>query len=540
MKHKYWILSSLCLLMATACQQQTQTQALSTLEKSVAENPNVIVILADDLGYGDLGVYGATGVKTPNIDKLANNGRMFLDAHSVSAVCSPSRYALLTGEYPYKAKIKTQQHQGAWGPISPESKLIIEPETATLADIFKQKGYATAAIGKWHLGFKSHKNDWKMPLSPGPRDLGFDYYYGIPLVNSGPPYVHVENEMVVGHDPKDPLIYLGRPGSPLYDKYEPTQTRTFAKEASVKVPNRFAGGKKAHALFDDEQLGIEYTQKALQWIEQNKEQPFFLYFATTQIHHPFTPAPRFKGTSEIGLYGDFIHELDWMVGQVVDYLEQNNLAENTLIVFASDNGGMLNLGARNAVKAGHKINGDLLGFKFGAWEGGHRVPMITYWPNTIKPGQTSNQLVSLMDLFASFSVLTGQPEILSADSDSINILPALLGSSEEPVRDSLLIAPRKPKNLAVRDGRWVFIDAQGSGGFGGSKPHHHAWGGPAAVNFVGGDNSDMTNGKFTKNAANGQLYDLVNDPYQKQNLYHAHPEIVDKMKAKLNALYQAN
>lgn len=534
MNINYWLASVFCLMATTACQQQTAQQSKVPNEAT----PNVIVILADDLGYGDLGVYGATKVKTPNIDKLAKQGRMFTDAHSVSAVCSPSRYALLTGEYPYKANIKTHKDQGAWGPISPVSKMIIEPDQLTLADVFKQKGYKTAAIGKWHLGFKGQQNDWKMPLSPGPRDLGFDYYYGIPLVNSGPPYVHVENEMVVGHDPKDPLIYLGNPGSPLYEQYTPTATRTFPKEASIKVPNRFAGGKKAHALFDDEQLGTQYTHRALEWIENNKQQPFFLYFATTQIHHPFTPAPRFKGTSEIGLYGDFIHELDWMVGEIVDYLEKNNLAENTLIVFASDNGGMLNLGARNAVRAGHKVNGELLGFKFGAWEGGHRIPLITYWPNTIKPGQTSDQLISLMDLFASFANLTGQQKSLPADIDSINVLPALLGTTNEAVRDELLIAPRRPKNLAVRDGQWVYIAAQGSGGFGGSKPHHHAWGGPAAVNFVGGKNSDMKNGKLLKQAPKAQLYDLRNDPYQKHNLYHQKPEIVAKMQAKLSELYR--
>ncbi|WP_017446232.1 sulfatase-like hydrolase/transferase [Gayadomonas joobiniege] len=538
MKKTYLALSAVCVLFTSACQQNNSNSESAQKTITSTEPPNVIVILADDLGYGDLGVYGATKVKTPNIDKLAQQGRMFTDAHSVSAVCSPSRYAFLTGEYPYKAHIKTQNHNGAWGPISPVSKMIIKPEQQTLADVFKQKGYKTAAIGKWHLGFKSEKNDWSMPLTPGPRDLGFDYYYGIPLVNSGPPYVHVENEMVVGHDPDDPLIYLGHPGSPLYDKYKPTETRTFPPEASNKVANRFAGGKKAHALFDDEQLGVQYTHKALQWIESNKHQPFFLYFATTQIHHPFTPAPRFKGTSEIGLYGDFIHELDWMVGEIVEYLEKNNLADNTLIVFASDNGGMLNLGARNAYQAGHKINGDLLGFKFGAWEGGHRIPMITYWPNKIKPGQVSNQLVSLMDMYSSFAHLTGQTELIPSDSDSINALPALLGTSDEPVREELLIAPRQPKNLAVRDGKWVYIPAQGSGGFSGSKPHHHAWGGPAAVNFIGGKNSDMANGKLLPDAPAEQLYDLVKDPYQTTNIAGKHPEIVAQMKQKLNELYQ--
>ena len=292
--------------------------------------PNVVLIFADDLGYGDVGCYGATKVQTPNIDRLAREGRRFSDAHSASAVCTPSRYALLTGEYP----IRAMGGKGVWGPLSTTSGLIIDSETQTIGKVFKNKGYATACLGKWHLGFKQGENDWQVPLRPGPQDVGFDYYFGIPLVNSGSPYVYVEDDTLVGYDPADPLVYGGKPVSP---------TPTFPEEASRKSPNRFGGALKAHQIYDDEKTGTLLTEKAVKWITENKDKPFFLYFPTPNIHHPFTPAPRFKGTSQCGLYGDFIHELDWMVGEILKCLDDNGLSDNTLVIFTSDNGGMLNL-----------------------------------------------------------------------------------------------------------------------------------------------------------------------------------------------------
>ena len=484
--------------------------------------PNVILIYADDLGYGDLGCQGATKVQTPNIDKLAAQGRRFTDAHTASAVCTPSRYALLTGEYPIKID--------CWGPLPTLEKLLIDTTALTVGKVFQNKGYRTACLGKWHLGFGIDKNDWQVPLGPGPNEVGFDYYWGIPFVNSGSPFVYVENNKVVGHDPDDPLVYLG-------GKYEgelqPSPTPTFPKEASRKSPNRFAGALKAHEFYDDEKTGAYLTEKATDWISKNKENPLFLYFATTNIHHPFTPAPRFKGTSQAGLYGDYIHELDWMVGEIVKSLEENELTENTLIIFTSDNGGMLNLGGRIAVEKGHKINGDLLGFKFGVWEGGHRVPFIVKWPGKVPENTVSDQLISTVDMLATFTALTGQEESLSlSDKNSINVLPAFMGE-EVSLREELLLAPRRPENLSLRQGKWMYIPAQGSGGFGGSKPEHHAWGGFPAVAFVGGKNSDMENGKLKEDAQLAQLYDLETDPNQTQNVYAENPEVVAKMDARL-------
>jgi len=469
--------------------------ALTTAEENASTDlvtekkpPNVIFIFADDVGYGDVGCYGATKVATPNIDKLAAEGRKFSDAHSASAVCTPSRYGLLTGEYPMRA----YNGKGSWGPLNTQSKLIISKDTPTLGKVFQKSGYVTSCFGKWHLGFgDKDKNDWKMPLKSGPNDVGFDYYWGLPLVNSGSPYVLVENDMIVGYEADDPLVFGKKPASP---------TDTFPEEASVKSANKYGGALKAHSLYKDEQMAAMMVEKSIKWLDENKEKPFFMYFATTHIHHPFTPGPEFKGSSQAGLYGDYIQELDWMVGELDNFLEKNNLSDNTLIIFTSDNGGMMNLGGRNAVKAGHKINGDLLGFKFGAWEGGHRVPFIAKWPGMIEKGTESHQLISMVDMLATFSELTGQ-ETSMKGKDSINVLPALIGNPTEPLRTELLTPGKSKKHVAYRSGKWLYMDGQGSGGFTGSKEGQHAWGGPGAVSFYGGVNSDIEDGKIKKEAS---------------------------------------
>ena len=276
--------------------------------------PNVVFILADDLGFGDLGCYGATKVKTPNIDAIAKAGRKFTDAHSASAVCTPSRYAFITGRYPFRG----DNGKGFWGPLPVTSGLIVDTEDFTVADVFKNKGYATAALGKWHLGFKKGTNDWKVPLTPGPLDLGFDYYFGLPVVNSGPPYVYVENDQIVGDDPNDPLVYVGRGKKPS----ETTALTPIPPEASQRSANMFTGAVAAHKQYNDYTVGEVLAGKAVDWIDSNQEKPFFMYLATTHIHHPFTPGKKFQGSSDAELYGDFIQELDWMVGQVTECLEK--------------------------------------------------------------------------------------------------------------------------------------------------------------------------------------------------------------------------
>lgn len=482
----------------------------------------MVLIFADDLGYGDVGCYGATKLKTPNIDRLATEGRRFTDAHSASAVCTPSRYGLLTGEYPFRAN----GGKGLWGPAPITSPLLIPTETQTIADVFKAAGYDTAVIGKWHLGFGKEINKWQQPLRPGPQDLGFDYYFGMPVVNSAPPYVYVENDRVVGADPNDPLTYVGR-GSKNTSPITP-----IPPQAAQRSPNQFSGAIEAHKHFNDFEVGTKLTEKSVEWIKGREGKPFFLYLATTAVHHPFTPAQQFQGTSEAGWYGDFVHELDWMVGEVMKSLEDAGVTDETLVIFTSDNGGMFNLGGRTAAKLGHKINGDLLGSKFGIWEGGHRVPFIVRWPGKIEAGTESDQMLISVDLLATIAAVTGQE--LDNAKDSINMLPAMVDNPEEPLRKEMFVTPNKPTHMAYRKGKWMYIPAKSDGGFRGSKPSQHAWGGAAVTALVNTPNSDIENGKLKKEAPLAQLYDLETDRNQTRNLFSEHPEVVQQMAEVLN------
>jgi arylsulfatase A-like enzyme len=476
-----------------------------------AQPPNVVLILADDLGYGDTGCYGATKVRTPNIDRLASEGRRFTDAHSASAVCTPSRYALLTGEYPFRKDI--------WGPAPFRSPLLIDPAKTTMASLLRRQGYASACFGKWHLGFGAQpKPDWNADLKPGPLELGFDHFFGIPVVNSSPPHVWVEDHRVVGLDPKDPIVYGG---------VEATQA------FPAKNTDGLSGGKAAHALYKDEELGTTLTAKATAWMRGQTNKPFFLYFATPHIHHLFTPGARFKGSSQAGLYGDFIQEFDWMVGEILRTLDELKLRENTLVILTSDNGGMLNVGGQDAWRAGHRLNGNLLGFKFDAWEGGHRVPYIARWPGKIEAGTTSNQLICHVDLLATVAALTGGTLRAGDAPDSFNVLPALTGSPDKPIRDHVVLAPNKKQNLAMRQGRWMYIGAQGGGGFTGTKPGDHLLGGPAALTFAGEVNSDVADGRLKPDAPTAQLYDLTSDPWQTRNVIREHPEVAARLKVLL-------
>lgn len=473
--------------------------------------PNVVIINADDLGYGDLGSYGATKVKTPKIDALARQGRLFTDAHSASAVCTPSRYGLLTGRYPLRKNL--------WGPTGFRTPLLIDTDHITLPRVMKDAGYATAIIGKWHLGFGEEQPDWNGDLNPGPLELGFDYYYGIPQVNSGPPFVYVENHRVVGLDASDPFV----------EGIKPITQEWPAKRISKSI----GGAKVAHALYKDEEIGTTFKNKAVKWIKENKDKPFFLYLATTNIHHPFTPAPEFKGTSEAGRYGDFIAELDWIVGEVLETLEQTGVAENTLVIFTSDNGGMLNMGGQDAWRAGHHMNGELLGFKFGAWEGGHRVPFIARWPGKIPANSRSDQLISQTDLLATLAAIVNQPIDQAEEIDSLNQLETLIGEPEKPIREHLVISPNKPSHLLVRKDKWVYIPAQDEGGFTGALGDN-SFGGAAAFTFTGQVNSDIVNGEIRPDAPPAQLYDLETDPYQTTNVYSEHPQVVKELDDLLN------
>jgi arylsulfatase A len=487
---------------------------LPSLLMGAAPKPNIVLIFADDLGYGDLGCYGASKVKTPHIDKLATEGRKFTDAHSASAVCSPSRYGLMTGRYPIRKNF--------WGPTPHTQELTIETDRATLASVLKSADYATAVIGKWHLGFGKGKTDWNKPLKPGPLELGFDYYFGMPTVNSGPPFVYVENHGVVDYDPNDPFVY-GK--------------KSLTQKWPAKGGGNIGGADKAHLRYRDEYVGTTFAEKAVGWMKEHhaadKKKPFFLYLATTNIHHPFTPHPRFKGTSECGRYGDFVHELDWIVGEVTKTLDELGVADNTLIVFTSDNGGMLNEGGQDAWRAGHRLNGKLLGAKFGAWEGGHRVPLIVRWPGKVPAGTESHALVSQIDLITTFAEAAGTSLPKNAVVDGVSQLKEFKGTAKQPAREELVISPNSPRHLTLRKGKWVYIPDQDEGGFQGKSIGNHTLGGAAATKLTGWNNSDIYEGKIREDAPPAQLYNLQDDPYQTKNVWEEHPEVVAELSSRL-------
>ncbi len=485
---------------------------ISCATENKAGLPNIVLINADDLGYGDLSCYGATLVHTPNIDRLASEGVSFTDAHAASAVCSPSRYGLITGTYPLR--------RNYWGAIDGLNQgLTIDTNQVTIASVLKDAGYSTACVGKWHLGIGVDKPDYNKPLKPGPLELGFDYAYYIPMVNSGPPFVYVENHWVDGYDPTDPFV-LG----------EKSVTQKWPAKGGY---NAIGGAEKAHLLYEDEKVGTHLKEKAIAWMRKmdanNEDKPFFLYLATTNIHHPFTPAPQFKGTSECGRYGDFIHELDWIVGEVVTALEEMGEAENTLVIFTSDNGGMFNNGGQDAWKAGHKQNGELLGFKFGAWEGGHRVPFIAKWPGKIAENSTSNHLFSQIDLLATFASLVNKPLTKEECPDGINQLSELMGETTAPLRELLMITPNCPSHLVVRKGEWVYIPAQDAGGFQSTEIGSHSFGGAATTKLTKQVNSEIVDGKIKPDAQPAQLYNVKEDLYQTVNVYAQYPEIVKEL-----------
>lgn len=460
--------------------------------------PNIVYILADDLGYGDIGCYGATKIKTPNMDRLAQEGRRFTDAHACSAVCSPSRYGLLTGEYPFRIN--------CYRPLMWRDGLIINRNRLTVASMLRQHGYATACVGKWHLGFGDREPDWNGTLKPGPLEVGFDYYFGLPTVSSHPPFVYVEDHRVVGLDPKDPIVLRGQ-----------AATDPFPEKFNRGV----SGGKAAHALYHDREAAATWTKKSTDWIRQQKDRPFFLYLATTAIHHPFTPAPRFQGTSGAGRYGDYVQELDWTVGEVLKTLDELRLRDNTLVIMTSDNGGMLNEGGKAAWTLGHRLNGDLLGFKFGAWEGGHCIPFIARWPGHVKAGSISNQLICNVDMLATFAAIVNHPLMSGDGPDSFNVLPTLVGDPVMAVRDHVILTPNRPANLAMRWNNWIYIGAQGSGGFGN---------GLAELAFTHEVNSDVTpEGKIRPDAPKVQLYDLASDPMEKTNVTRQNPKITRQL-----------
>lgn len=457
--------------------------------------PSVIVILADDVGYGDLGSYGATKTKTPNLDKLASQGIRFTDAHSPSTVCTPTRYAMLTGQYAFR------NPKGA-GILSGAAPLSIPTDTATLPKVMQSAGYTTGVVGKWHLGLGAEQpTNYNGLIQPGPKEVGFDYSFIMPATGDRVPCVYVENGRVVGYDPKDPIqvSYGKKVGdeptgreNPELLKLKPLVGHADTIVNGVSRIGFMSGGKKAR--WNDETMADIYTKKALSFIGKNRKKPFFLYLATHDIHAPQLPNKRFEGTADSGLRGFALAELDWTVGEVMKTLDKAKLTENTILIFTSDNGGVDNDGYGDPRENlnGHRVNGELRGFKYELYEGGHRVPFILRWPGHAKAGSMSHELISHVDLLASLRGMVDAPTAVDPHTDSQDLAGALLGGGQG--RSSLVLHLGGAKSpLAYRKGKWALV------------PSKAAW----------------------------ELYDLSVDLGQKRNVASENPELVAQLVAEL-------
>ncbi len=446
--------------------------------------PNIIVILADDVGVGDAGCYGATKIKTPHIDRLAAEGQRFENGHASAAVCTPTRYSMLTGQYSWR-----QDANGInKGVANGEAPLLIPTSTTTAPGLLKEAGYRTAVIGKWHLGFGKGKPDYNGELSPGPLEVGFHEYFGIPATNDRIPTVFVRDHRVVGLDPADPIRIS-------YNKEEAKRLGLSSFAAGRQRIGWGKGGKSA--WWKDEDIAEAHTGEAIKFIERNKDNRFFLYFAPHDVHAPKVPQKRFAGVSGLGDRADMLLGLDDAIGQLLQTLDRLNLAKDTLILYSSDNGAYVN------DEDGHRPTGPFRGIKSQSWEGGHRVPFIVRWPARIQPG-VSQDLVSTLDVPATICAAAGIPLPKDALPDSYNLLPALLGESKPLKRDYLIIQCGSG-HLSVRSGPWKFIpDLAQAEGWKSVKKDLSAPARPA-------------------------IYDLSKDPGEKDNLLKESPEIAKRL-----------
>jgi arylsulfatase A-like enzyme len=480
------------------------------LTQAAGERPNIVLIYADDLGYGDVSAYGARRIRTPNIDRLAASGIRFTHAHSPAATCTPSRYALLTGEYAWRRK--------GTGVLPGDAGLIIEPGRPTLPAILKAQGYATGVVGKWHLGLGAGNLDWNGEIKPGPLEIGFDYCFLIPATGDRVPCVYVENHRVVGLDPGDPIQVSYRepfPGEPLGRthpqllKMHPSHGHDMAIVNGISRIGYMRGGRKA--LWVDEEMADVITGKAVAFIENHRSRPFFLYFATHDIHVPRAPHPRFAGKSGMGPRGDAILQLDDCVGRVLGALDKHGLARNTLLIFTSDNGPVVDDGYRDQAveKLGdHKPAGHWRGGKYSIFEGGTRVPFLVRWPARIARAMDSPALISQIDLLHTLAFLTGARLEDRAGPDSFNVLSALLGADKQG-RPHLV---EQAGSLAVIVGRWKYV-APGKG-----------------PRFNPNTNTELGND------TQPQLYDLAEDPGERNNVAGDFPDKVEELAALLEQI----
>ena len=479
-----------------------------------SERPNIIVIMADDLGYGDVSCYGATSLKTPNIDKLAAEGVQFTNGYCSASTCTPTRFSFLTGGYAFRTP--------GTGIAPPNSPLVISPGTVTLPSILKDAGYKTGVIGKWHLGLGGKDGpDWNGELKPGPLEIGFDSCFMLPTTNDRVPQVYVEDHNIPNLDPADPLwVGNNKPTGdhPTGKTHRSTLKMDWSHGHNATIHNGisrigfYTGGHAAR--FRDEDLADKWIEKSNQFIERNANDPFFLFFAAHDVHVPRIPHERFQGTTTLGYRGDSIMQLDWCVGELMKTVDRLNLTEKTLIVFCSDNGPVMDDGYKDGAlekRGKHRAGGPFTGGKYSVYEGGTRTPFITRWKGTIEPG-VSEEMVCTIDMAASFAAMTNQKLADDACVDSFNILDALLGKPDAKGRDSLVQQNNgNSKTWALRVGDW--------------KLHRYDRKNAFNVNV-------QRKLKQTK-VPQFQLFNIADDPAEKNDLKDEFPEETERLKAQL-------
>ena len=486
------------------------TCVLATAQQT---RPNVVLLYGDDVGYADLGCYGAKKIPTPNLDRLAREGLRFTDGHCSAATCTPSRFSLLTGIHGFRHKVRV---------LPPNAPMTIQPDMLTLPAVFRAKGYRTAVVGKWHLGIgaRSQAVDWNGVVSPGPLEVGFDYSFLMPSTNDRVPCVYLDGHRVVGLDPADPLFVGKRPagfdGTVYPDGKKDRAAMTYYASShghNQSVINGIGrigymwGGKAA--LWDDETMADVFVDKAVAWLgEQKQGEPFFLYFSSQDIHVPRAPHPRFRDKSELGYRGDAMVQLDWACGRILAALDAQGLSDDTIVIFSSDNGPVYDDGYEDGTTVltstkesdrGHDGSGPYRGGKYQVYEGGTRVPLIVRWPGEVEPG-VSGATVNQIDLLASFAGMLGYELPADQAIDSRDTMAAFLGEDA----DGLPFMIEEGRRLALRVGDWKFVQR---------RPRNKK-------------------GKSGK----PELYDLSADVGEQRDLAAAQPERLAEMKAMLEAL----
>ncbi len=462
--------------------------------------PNIVVILADDLGIGDPRCYNADSkIPTPSIDRIAREGMRFSDVHSASSVCSPTRYAILTGRYAWRTRMKSGVLQGY-------SRALIEPARPTIASLLRNAGYETAGFGKWHLGFQEfdpnrkesdQRVDYSRPLLPGPATAGFDEFFGIPASLDMPPYLFVEND----HPLEMPTARIGDSGDTKYAR------GPFWRAGAIAPSFRHAD------------VLPRITERAVQFLDRQAaspaRKPFFLYFALTAPHTPYLPSDHFAGQSRAGDYGDFVTMVDASVGQILSALDRGRLTGETLVIMTSDNGARWT--PEEIRQFDHRANFNNRGQKSDAFEGGHRIPFLARWPGKVRAGSTSDELGCLVDLMATCADAAGLPLPPNAAEDSFSLLPAILSrKSDRPIRDAV-VHHSGSGMFAIRSGQWKLILGLGSGGF---TP-------PVRVVAKPGEPA-------------GQLYNLARDRQETTNVYSQNPEVVRTLTEKLERIRRSD